>query len=537
MHVRCPHCHQPVELVDNAGLEHIDCPSCGSAFSVSDDATANYENEGRLDEAIANPAEAETIGRPSESAQLLSAVEARAFGEYELLEEIARGGMGVVFKARQTRLNRTVAVKMILAGELADHDDVERFLTEAEAAAGLDHPGIVPVYECGQIDGQHFFSMGFVEGQSLAPLLAAGPLPPQRAAELVAQVADAVDYAHERGVIHRDLKPGNILLDKDGHPRVTDFGLAKRVAGDSGLTRTGQALGTPSYMPPEQASGKLDAIGRGADVYALGAVLYAALTGRPPFQAATPIDTILQVLEQEPVAPRQLNAGVPRDLETVALKCLEKEPHKRYGTARELAEELRRFLRGEPILARPVGRVERGWRWCRRNPVVAALSTAAVLLLVATAGISTAAYFREAALGVELVNRGQDLQKKTDDLAEKTRVAIKALEDGRRAERGQREEELAATMADARAKRYSGQVGQRFDTIDAVRRATQLARELRQPAAVFDELRDLAVAALALPDLRESAKTWGKAGPRTVSPSTSIRWRCASTPVEIKRAR
>jgi eukaryotic-like serine/threonine-protein kinase len=314
---------------------------------------------------------------------------ARTFGEYELLAEIARGGMGVVYKARQKRLNRTVAVKMILAGQLADQDDVRRFLSEAEAAAGLDHPGIVPVYESGEIAGQHFFSMGFVDGQSLAALLAAGPLPPRRAAELVAQVADAVDYAHERGVIHRDLKPGNILLDQEGNPRVTDFGLAKRVAGDSGLTRTGQALGTPSYMPPEQASGKIDAIGRPADVYALGAVLYAALTGRPPFQAATPLDTILQVLEQEPVAPRQLNADIPRDLETIALKCLEKDPHKRYATARDLADELQRFLRGEPIHARPVSRPERAWRWCRRNPVVAMSAASVVVALLTGAGVST----------------------------------------------------------------------------------------------------------------------------------------------------
>ena len=389
MHVRCPHCRQPVELADNAGLEHIDCPSCGSASSMSSDATTGCAHERRFDQAVTNPAEAETIGRPGESARLLSAVEARAFGDYELLEEIARGGMGVVFKARQTRLNRTVAVKMILAGELADKDDVRRFLSEAEAAAGLDHPGIVPVYESGDIDGQHFFSMGFVDGQSLAALLAQGPRPPEQAAELVAQVADAVDYAHERGVIHRDLKPGNILLDNDGHPRVTDFGLAKRVAGDSNLTRTGQALGTPSYMPPEQASGKLDSIGRPADVYALGAVLYAALIGRPPFQAATPLDTILQVLEQEPVPPRQLNADVPRDLETIVLKCLEKEPHKRYATARDMADELRRYLRGEPIQARPVGRIERSWRWCRRNPVVASLAASVLIALAAGAGVST----------------------------------------------------------------------------------------------------------------------------------------------------
>jgi formylglycine-generating enzyme required for sulfatase activity/tRNA A-37 threonylcarbamoyl transferase component Bud32 len=387
MHVRCPYCHQSVGLIDKTGLEHIDCPSCGSAFSVSHDATAVSVHE-HVNQAAATPAEAETVGRASDAAVIAKPVEGRTFGEYELQAEIARGGMGVVYKARQRRLNRAVAVKMILAGELADQDDVKRFLSEAEAAAGLDHPGIVPVFESGEIDGQHFFSMGFVEGQSLAALLAAGPLPPKRAAELLAQVADAVEYAHERGVIHRDLKPGNILLDKDGNPRVTDFGLAKRVAGDSGLTRTGQALGTPSFMPPEQASGKLDVIGRPADVYALGAVLYAAVTGRPPFQAATPLDTLLQVLEQEPVAPRRLNPDIPKDMETIALKCLEKEPHKRYATARVLVDELRRFLRGEPIHARPVSRPERAWRWCRRNPLAAGLLAATAATLVAGTIIS-----------------------------------------------------------------------------------------------------------------------------------------------------
>lgn len=342
---------------------------------------------------VASIDEAETIGPTGEPAP--ADTPGRLFGEYELLAEIARGGMGVVYKARQTRLNRTVAIKMILAGELANEGDVRRFRAEAEAAAALDHPGIVPIYESGEISGQHFFSMGFVDGHSLAAALAAGPLTPRRAAELMAQVADAVAYAHAQGVIHRDLKPGNILLDKDGRPRVTDFGLAKRVAGDSGLTHTGQALGTPSFMPPEQASGKLDAIGPASDVYALGAVLYALVTGRPPFQAASPLDTLIQVLEQEPVAPRQLNPDVPRDLETISLKCLEKDPHKRYGAASQLAAELRRFLRGEPIEARPIRTSERAWRWCRRNPLVAALAATAVLTLILGAGFSS--YFAFAA--------------------------------------------------------------------------------------------------------------------------------------------
>lgn len=463
MHVRCPHCHQPLELADNAGLEPMDCPSCGIAWEPAAEATAIFEYQA-LPELAAAPRDAptlapahcqhrlaaETIGRSADAAVISKFAEGRAFGEYELQAEIARGGMGIVFKARQTRLNRIVAVKMILAGELADREDVRRFLSEAEAAAGLDHPGIVPVYESGEIGGQHFFSMGFVDGESLATRLADGPLPPRRAAALLAELADAVDYAHERGVIHRDLKPGNILLDRDGHPRVTDFGLAKRVTGDSGLTRTGQTLGTPSYMPPEQASGKLDAIGRAADVYALGAVLYAALTGRPPFQAATPLDTMLQVLDQDPVAPRQLNAGVPRDLETIALKCLEKEPHKRYATAQELAGELRRFLRGEPIHARPVGRVERGWRWCKRKPVVAGLAAGVAAALVA--GTVVSSYF-----AIEANHRAiVESSAKQEALALKTiaeKNAKQAKTEARRADQNAAEAKANARIAKANAER------------------------------------------------------------------------------------
>ncbi|HEY2839860.1 MAG TPA: protein kinase, partial [Pirellulales bacterium] len=313
----------------------------------------------------------------------------RPFGDYELLEEIARGGMGVVYRARQRALDRIVAVKMILAGQLASATEVERFRAEAQAAAHLHHPNIVPIIEVGERQGQHFFSMGFVDGKSLAGRLAAGPLPPREAAELLRATAEAVQYAHDCGVIHRDLKPANILLDSAERPHVTDFGLAKRINQDEGLTVTGQIIGTPSFMPPEQAAGKLDAIGPLADVYSLGAVLYATLTGRPPFQAASPIDTLKQVLEREPVAPRSLNPTTPRDLETIALKCLQKEPAKRYPSARTLAEDLQRWLRGEPISARPVGRFERAWRWRRRNPVVAALSGAVALALIMGTVVST----------------------------------------------------------------------------------------------------------------------------------------------------
>jgi WD40 repeat protein/serine/threonine protein kinase len=306
----------------------------------------------------------------------------RSFGDYELIAPISQGGMGVVYKARQKKLERIVALKMILTGQLASEQEVRRFYTEAEAAAQLDHPGIVPVYDVGNFGGQHYFSMGFVEGGSLADKVREGPVSPREAARLVQHVAEAVAYAHDLGIIHRDLKPGNILLDKQGQPKVTDFGLAKRVTGISQLTVTGQVLGTPSYMPPEQASGRLDQVSPLADIYSLGALLYCLLTARPPFQSAQVLDTLRQVLEQEPVSPRQLNAAVSRDLETICLKCLQKDPARRYTSACALAEDLRRYLAKEPIQARPVSKGERLWRWCKRNPLVASLLTGLILSLV-----------------------------------------------------------------------------------------------------------------------------------------------------------
>jgi tRNA A-37 threonylcarbamoyl transferase component Bud32 len=304
-------------------------------------------------------------------------------GDYELLSEIARGGMGVVYLARHRRLKRQVALKMILAGQFASQEEVQRFLSEAEAAAQLEHPNIVPIYEIGEEDGKHYFSMAYVEGQSLSNLAKEGPLPPRESVELMVKIADAVEYAHSKGIVHRDLKPANILLDGNGEPRVTDFGLAKNVASDSGLTASGQVMGTPSYMPPEQAAGRIDQIGPVSDVYSLGAVLYDLLTGRPPFRAATLVDTLKQVMEQEPVAPHVLNPSVDRDLETICLKCLSKEILKRYASAQDLSDELKRYLAGEPILARRISAAGRAIRWCKRKPIVAGLCAAVCLAVIA----------------------------------------------------------------------------------------------------------------------------------------------------------
>jgi WD40 repeat protein len=417
-------------------------PAMAPTSPLAGAATAHFHDEATIDH---DPAESD---RPMLGAGLPTPpnqpARVRYFGDYELLRELARGGMGVVFHARQTTLNRPVALKMILAGQLAEETDVKRFHLEAEAAANLDHPGIVPIYEVGQHEGQHYFSMGFVEGPSLAQRLADGPLPPREAAAVMVKVTEAIDYAHQHGVIHRDLKPGNILLDQSGNPRVTDFGLAKKVQGDSGLTGSGQIMGTPSYMPPEQAGGSRGAVGPAADVYALGATLYALVTGRPPFQAATAMDTVLMVISEEPVPPRRLNASIPRDLETICLKCLEKEPKRRYAGAAALGEDLRRYLNGEPIVARPVTRFERAAKWARRKPAIAALW--GLVALVTALGLGGVLWQWRAA--VQARNLAQDrerdaLQAQAKE-REQTRLAEQRLQDALEARAKEREQtELA----------------------------------------------------------------------------------------------
>ena len=325
-----------------AAMLVADCVAAGASRFREEDPAATIDRS----EAGSKVERSETVNHG------LKAEFQRSFGDYELLEELGRGGMGVVYKARQKSLDRIVAVKMILRGTLGSSADLARFRAEAESAARLNHPAIVPVYEAGEHEGHPYFTMKYVEGTTLGERLAEGPMTPRDASALLAPICRAIHFAHTQGVLHRDLKPANILIDAEGRPHVMDFGLAKRVETDSNLTLSGAILGTPSYMAPEQAAGTRGKIGPASDVYSLGTILYQMLTGRPPFQAASPVDTVLLILEQEPLPPRLVNPKADRELEMIALKCLQKPADLRYHTAAALADDLEAYLADEPIAAR-----------------------------------------------------------------------------------------------------------------------------------------------------------------------------------------
>jgi WD40 repeat protein len=388
--------------------------------------------------------------------------------------------MGAVYRAWQVSLNRMVAVKVLLGGQFANETFAKRFRREAEVAASLNHPNIVSIYEVGEHEGQPYFSMELIEGHSLAELVRDKPLASCQAAQLLKTTAEALHFAHERRLLHRDLKPSNVLVDASGVPHVTDFGLAKHAEGDADLTLTGQVLGTPSYMPPEQADPKRGQVSAASDVYSLGAILYHLLTSRPPFIAETLTQTLRLLAEEEPVSPRLLNPSVPRDLETICIKCLQKDPKRRYTSARELASELGRFVRNEPIHARPINSPARVLRWCRRKPSLAlSLGAAMVLLLIV-------------AIGSPIALIRIDRQRKVAERGRHQEAALRLRVET--AERQTQQQLHAALLEQARAVVRSGELGHRVRALDALRRAAAISNSV--------ELRREAFAALALPDLR-----------------------------------
>src|SRR5262245_60239042 len=358
MHILCPHCRGAIELV-KLTHDEIVCPSCGSSFHLETQSTTGW-----------------TLP-PN-----------KKLGKFELIDAVGQGAFGTLYLARDPELDRTVAIKVPRAGNLAGPQELDRFLREARSVAQLRHPSIVSVHEVGQSDGVPYLVSDFVRGVTLTDLMSARRLAFREAAELVAGVADALQYAHEQGVIHRDVKPSNIMIGEDGRPAVMDFGLAKRDAGEITMTLEGQVLGTPAYMSPEQARGEGHRVDGRADVYSLGVILYELITGELPFHG-NPRMLLYQVQHDEPKSVRSLNDRVPRDLETITHKAMAKEPARRYARAGELADELRRFLGSEPIRARPVGRVEKFWRHCQRNPLPASL--VALLALVLVGGVASLA--------------------------------------------------------------------------------------------------------------------------------------------------
>jgi WD40 repeat protein/tRNA A-37 threonylcarbamoyl transferase component Bud32 len=414
-----------------------------------------------------------TAGGGSTPSPLLTG---RRFGDYELLDELARGGMGVVYKARQVSANRIVALKMILSGRYASATDVQRFRQEAEAAANLDHPNILPVYDVGEVEGQSYFTMKLVEGGSLADHVRRLAADPGAAAAVMEQVARGVHYAHQRGVLHRDLKPSNILLADPATPVIADFGLAKKVEADSSLTQSGAILGTPSYMAPEQACGSKE-ITTVADTYSLGAILYELLTGQPPFKGASVAQTLRMVEEQDPIPPRKLNPKCDPDLESIVLRCLEKDPGRRYGTAGALADDLAAWRRGEAVTARRAGPGRRAWKWVRRNPTVAGLSAAVALALLA-GSITSAVYAARA-------------DRRAKEAAANEQAAREQEQTVRNREEVLKDVLCLTNYQQARAVRLAGQPGWRSWALDLLKNAAELRRRPRDTANPDDQTVDL----------------------------------------------
>ena len=494
--------------------EHLEsCPACESAASRLDGLSDPILHS--LRRAVRPGRAAPPVPETMALCRLSAGVNGAAvpmLADYEVLAELGRGGMGIVYRARDRRLGRVVALKLIKAGADGDPEVRDRFRREAAAMARLQHPGIVQIFEVGDEDGTPFFAMELVEGASLAERLRGTPLAARAAADLLCCLAQAVAYAHQHGVLHRDLTPANVLLSAsrdaacstgeanalratsrltEGVPKITDFGLARLVGDGGAMTQSGAVMGTPSYLAPEQAGGKGRAAGTAADVYALGAILYECLTGRPPFRAATVLETLAQVVHDDPVAPNQLLPQTPTDLGTICLKCLRKDPTDRYGGAQALAEDLRRFLDGQPIQARPVSTGERLWRWGRRNPGWAAmLATLAALLTVIAVGASVSYWSLQRAF-------------------ERTQLA----------ERAAQEKRFEALLAQARNAPFGRRPGRHLESLAVLAEATQLARTLELPAERFLDLRNAAILALAVPDLYPRYRV-GTAIPRGPSVST-----------------